>query len=221
VRRLRSLIGSRVGVRFAALIVGSAALVGVLGGFSLHLIVAGSAARSTGPDPGLRGQAVWPPNARPAPDFSLSDQDGRRTTLASFRGRSVVLTFMESRCHQECPLQGRALAAGFRKLPPDERPVLVAVSVDPWADTARSARDAIGRWGLDSAGSWHWLLGSRAQLARVWNQYRVEVRRTSGDITHTDATYLIDRRGFERAGFVYPFLPGWISSDLAAVAPHD
>jgi protein SCO1 len=219
-RRLRSLIGSRVGVRFAGLIIGSAALVGVLGGFGLHLIVGGSSARSSGPGSGLRGQAVWPPNARPAPNFSLPDQAGRRTTLASFRGRSVVLSFMDSRCHQECPLQGRALAAGFRNLPRDQRPVFVAVSVDPWADTLRSARDAIRHWGLESAGSWHWLLGSRAQLARVWNQYRVEVRRTPGDISHTDATYLIDRRGFERAGFVYPFLPGWISSDIAALAPH-
>ncbi len=141
--------------------------------------------------------------------------------MASFRGRPVVLSFMDSRCHQECPLEGRALAAGFRELPPDQRPVFVAVSVDPWADTPRSARDAIGRWGLQSAGSWHWLLGSRAELARVWNRYRVEVRRTPNDITHTDATYLIDSHGFERAGFVYPFLPGWISGDLAALAPHD
>jgi cytochrome oxidase Cu insertion factor (SCO1/SenC/PrrC family) len=133
----------------------------------------------------------------------------------------VVLTFMDSRCHQECPLEGRALAAGFRKLPRGERPVLLAVSVDPWADTAQSARDAIARWGLQSAGSWHWLLGSRAQLAPVWDRYRVDVRRTPSDITHTDATYLIDSHGFERAGFVYPFLPGWISGDIAVLTPHD
>ena len=32
----------------------------------------------------------------PAPDFTLSDQDGNRVSLADFRGRTVVLVFYPS-----------------------------------------------------------------------------------------------------------------------------
>src|SRR5262245_11867030 len=33
-----------------------------------------------------------------APGFTLTDQSGRPVSLASFRGRTVVLTFMDSHC---------------------------------------------------------------------------------------------------------------------------
>jgi cytochrome oxidase Cu insertion factor (SCO1/SenC/PrrC family) len=65
---------------------------------------------------------------------------------------------------------------------------------------------------------WRWLLGSRERLEAVWRKFRIQVRRSSTDIEHTDALYLIDARGFERAGMVYPFLPTWISDDLRTLA---
>jgi protein SCO1 len=165
----------------------------------------------------VRGQAVWPEGFRRAPDFSLSDSEGHRFSLASLRGRPAILTFMDSRCHQVCPLEGRALAAGLRLTPRSERPMVIAVSVDPWEDTPASARRAIGRFGL-AGFRWRWLLGSKAQLEDVWRKYRIEVRRTPSDIEHTDALYLIDSSGYERAGMVYPFLPAWVSTDLKTLA---
>lgn len=128
-----------------------------------------------------------------------------------------MLTFMDSHCHQECPLEGRALAAALRMVPRAERPIVVVVSVNPWADTPASGRSAIERFGLASF-RWRWLLGSRSRLEPVWHRYGIEVRRGTADIEHTDALYLIDARGFERAGMVYPFLPTWISDDLKTLA---
>jgi cytochrome oxidase Cu insertion factor (SCO1/SenC/PrrC family) len=212
----------RAGVRrgIAALIVVGAALLGVLIGIVIHDQKSGSASPGSASPRQVsefRGQAIWPAGQRRAPNFALPDQAERRTELSAFRGRPVILAFFDSRCHEQCPLEGRALAAGLRGLPRADHPVLLVVSVDPWADTPRSAREAMARWGL--AGSdWHWLLASRARLARVWNAYRVEVRRARGDIIHTDAIYMIDGHGFERAGMVYPFLPVWVSDDLRALA---
>jgi cytochrome oxidase Cu insertion factor (SCO1/SenC/PrrC family) len=211
-------VGPRpAGVRrgIAALIILGAALLGVLIGIVIHDQTSGSA--SPKPPSEFRGQAIWPAGLRRAPNFALPDQAGRSTELSALRGRPVILAFFDSRCHEQCPLEGRALAAGLRGLPRADRPALLVVSVDPWGDTPGSARAAIARWGL--AGSdWHWLLASRARLARVWSAYRIEVRRARGDIIHTDAIYLIDGRGFERAGIVYPFLPIWISDDLRALS---
>ncbi|HKI66141.1 MAG TPA: SCO family protein [Solirubrobacterales bacterium] len=206
--------------RFAALALALAALGGVLIGVVAHqLRGAGSDGRGSGAAQ-VRGAAVWPAGLREAPEFSLPDQAGRRFALGSLRGRPVILAFMDSQCHQECPLEGRALAAAFRMVPADERPVVVAVSVNPWADTPGSARRAIKRFGLSSF-EWRWLLGSRAKLAPVWRKYGIEVRQTKGDIEHTDAIYLIDASGYERAGMVYPFLPTWVANDLEVLAGEE
>lgn len=206
----------RVSRRTAAAAVAIAALAGVLLGIGAHQLTSGSSGHSH-PDAQVHGQAVWPAGLRRAPDFSLPDQSGRLFSLASLRGRPVVLTFMDSHCHQECPLEGRALAAGLRMVPRAELPVVVVVSVNPWADTPASGRRAIERFGLGAFQS-RWLLGSRTRLESVWHRYGIEVRRGSADIEHTDALYLIDARGFERAGLVYPFLPTWISDDLRTLA---
>lgn len=210
-----ALKGPRASLRTGAIAIGTAAVVGVLLGLAVHQLTKG------GPDgraaAEVRGQAVWPPGFRRAPDFSLQDTGGKRFSMASLRGRTAIVTFMDSRCHQECPLEGRALAAGFRLVPKEELPLVIVVSVDPWEDTRASARRAIKRFGL-AGFPWRWLLGSRAQLEKVWHKYRIEVRRTSRDIEHTDALYLVDSNGFERAGMVYPFLPTWISTDLKTLA---
>jgi protein SCO1/2 len=206
----------RVSRRTAAVVVVAAVLIGALAGDAIHLLSGGASSRAESAAE-VRGQAIWPEGTRPAPDFALMDSAGQRLQLSSLRGRPVILTFMDSQCHQECPLEGRALAAAFRMTPAAERPVVVAVSVNPWEDTPGSATRAMKRFGLSSF-SWRWLLGSRAELSRVWNKYRIYVHRTSGDIEHTDALYLIDAKGYERAGMVYPFLPTWVSTDLTTLA---
>lgn len=206
----------RTSRRTAALVVVVAVLVGAMVGDAVHLL-SGSGSTPASNVAEVQGQAVWPEGVRTAPEISLAESQGGRFQLSSLRGRPVILTFMDSRCHQECPLEGRALAAAFRMTPAADRPVVVAVSVNPWEDTPGSARRAIKRFGL-AGFSWHWLLGTEAQLQPVWHKYRIFVRRTSGDIEHTDALYLIDAKGYERAGMVYPFLPTWVSTDLKTLA---
>jgi cytochrome oxidase Cu insertion factor (SCO1/SenC/PrrC family) len=201
--------------RFAVGAVAIAALAGVALGIGLHQARRGSGGH--GPTERLSGQAIWPAGLRRAPDFSLPDQSGGLFSLASTQGRSVVLMFMDSRCRQECPLEGRALSAALRTVPSGQRPLVVIVSVNPWEDTPASAQHAIKRFGLASF-DWRWLLGSKKRLEPVWHKFRIDVRRTAGDIEHSDALYLIDPRGFERAGMVYPFLPSWVSNDLKTLA---
>jgi protein SCO1/2 len=205
------MVSRRVAVGALAL----ATLGGVALGIAAHRLTADGPPAH--PAAEVRGQAVWPVGLRRAPGFSLPDQSGKLFSLASLRGRPVILTFMDSQCHQECPLEGHAIAAALRTVPAAEQPVIVVVSVDPWADTRASAHRAMRRFDL-ARFDWRWLLGSRERLERVWHNFRIEVRRSSTDIEHTDALYLIDARGFERAGMVYPFLPTWISNDLSTLA---
>jgi protein SCO1 len=207
----------RVTVRTAALVVGVAAIVGIVVGVGTRVLDSGGTSYSDTAVPRLQGQATWPPGARPAPDFALSDQEGRRVTLASLRGRTVVLAFLDS-IRRSRPAEVRSLAASLSLLPRSERPVLLVVSVDPWRDTRSSVRAAAKRWRLTTAADWHWLLGSRSELAGVWGAYRIKVHRRRGEVAHTPAVYVIDRSGFERAGLLYPFPPSWPAADVRALA---
>jgi cytochrome oxidase Cu insertion factor (SCO1/SenC/PrrC family) len=203
-------------LRFALLVLAGAAVLGGTVGVLLHLAFGTGTTQAAPTAPVLEGQAVWAAGRNAAPDFTLRDQWGRQLSLSGQRRRTVVLAFMDSRCHQVCPLEGRVLARAIKMLPPATRPTLLVVSVDPWADTRSSAFAAGVHWGF--TGSWHWLFGTHAQLARVWRAYRIYVKRTTADVVHSDAIYVIDQRGFERVGFLYPFLPGPLQRDLVQLA---
>ncbi len=169
---------------------------------------------------GMHGEAAWAAGKLPAPSIdTLRDQTGHLFSLASLHGRSVAIVFFDSHCHQECPLEGRALAAAEQSLPAAQRPVLVAVSVNP-LDTPASATSAAKAWGLAAVAPWHWLMGTRKQLAPVWAEYHIYVspRPVHGDIEHTEAVYLVDRRGYMRSGYQYPFASGLVTSDLRTIA---
>lgn len=199
-----------------------AILVGGGAGVALHFLLARSApltARVVDMRNGLYGDATWAVGARPAPPINtLHDQAGRSFALSSLRGHTVALAFFDSHCHQECPLEGRQLAAAERRLPLAQRPDLVVVSVNP-KDTRASVGRAIREWGLAGVAPWHWLMGTRRQLAAIWAAYDIEVQPpVGGDIVHTEALYLIDRRGDERAGYLWPFAARFATYDMRALA---
>jgi cytochrome oxidase Cu insertion factor (SCO1/SenC/PrrC family) len=196
-----------------------AVLIGLVVGVAAHRLASSPVApRAAVSSSALRGEATWAGGARPAPAITtLRDQTGHRFSLAALRGRTVAVEFWDSHCTQECPLAGRALASAERSLPRAQRPVLVVVSVNP-LDTPASSRAAIRRWNLAGAAPWHWLIGTRARLARVWKAYRIAVVPGRTDIAHTEALYLIDRRGDERSGYLYPYIPAFVAHDMRTLA---
>ena len=198
-------------LRWYALSVAGAAIVGIMIGVAFHARLTGSAAATPVAVPTLHGQATWGAGRRAAPAFALRDQRGRRVTLASLRGRTIALTFLDSRCKASCPIEGRMLASSVGQVG-GARPQLLVVSVDPAGDTPRSVARAALEWRLpvDTI----WLLGTHAQLKPVWDAYQITVDPLSGDIVHSTAVYLLDKRGYERAGFLMPFVPGLVADDL-------
>jgi cytochrome oxidase Cu insertion factor (SCO1/SenC/PrrC family) len=201
-----------------------AVIVGIAIGAGIHLLLrhhsTSPAAVNQAPATGLYGQASWREGVRVAPAITtLRDQNGQLFSLSSLHGRTVAMAFFDSYCKQACPLEGRAFASAERAVPAAQRPVLVVVSVNP-LDTPASTRAAMRKWGLAGVGPWYWLRGSRAQLAPVWNAYHIFVspRPIDGDIEHTEGLYLIDRHGYERSGYLYPFAPRFVTLDLRTLA---
>ena len=136
-----------------------------------------------------------------APGFTLTDQYGRAVSLADFRGKAVVLTFMDSHCTDICPLTSREFIAAHHELGADAaKVVFVAVNVNQFhlriADVAAWSREQQ----LDSIGSWYFLTGPLSRLRAVWRSYDVTVipRGKNGDVIHAGLVYYIDPRGTER-----------------------
>ena len=203
--------------RLVALLLALAAVGGVGVGF-LARAVAGGPVESAPALPATHGQATWEPGEQAAAPFRLRDQDGAVVSLAQLRGRPILLTFLDSRCQHQCPLIGSQLGTVLQAMAPADRPTLVVVSVDPPGDSQASIRQAMAAWRLAGPWRWHWLRGTRRQLAPVWEAYGITVQPTTNDITHGLSLYLIDRQGFQRAGYLFPFLPNFVQLDLQKLA---
>jgi protein SCO1/2 len=179
-----------------------AATIGVAIGLGVALLRSSHAPAAGDPSSSLQAQATWPAGARLAPQIALRDDAGKTLRLSSLRGHVVLLTFLDSRCKRECPVEGRTLGDLQRRIG-GTGAVLVVVSVDPWADTVRSVHEFASRAGWRE--SWHWLLGRKSQLRPVWQSYDIAVKRTPADVLHGTALYVIDRRGDVRSGYLFPF----------------
>jgi cytochrome oxidase Cu insertion factor (SCO1/SenC/PrrC family) len=168
----------------------------------------------------------WPAGRRPAPDFALRDQAGRPVSVSAFRGRPVIVTFIDPLCRNLCPLEAQVLNRMESQLPASQRAAILAVSVDVFsnANARGNLLQTFREWHL--VPQWNWAVGRPAQLAAVWKRYAIGVsvvtKRIAGTtihyITHTEAAYVVDGRGDERALFVWPFYPQDVKRVLRELA---
>ena len=147
----------------------------------------GSLASNPHLDPGT-------PLSRPAPDFTLNDQFGRRVSLSSFRGRVVILAFNDSQCTTVCPLTTTAMVDAKRSLGAAGAHVtLLGIDANPKATTVGDVRAYSRAHGM--LHTWRFLTAPVAQLERVWRAYGIAVQVAAGQIDHTPALFEIDPQG--------------------------
>ena len=164
------------------------------------------------PTSGLAADIVIPPGSMTAPDFSLRDQDGKTVSVSALRGHVLAITFLDSHCKQLCPLEAEQLAQAQRSLGSNGNLSLLVVSVAPATDTPDSERAfaAAHHW----TGEWHWLTGAPDQLAAVWKAYSIAVQGTPDNILHSTVLYLVDKAGFQRAGWASSLQPDQLAHDV-------
>ncbi len=92
--------------------------------------------------------AALPANVR-AHEFTLTDQSGRPTTLGRYRGRVVVLAFLDSSC-SACVLIAQQIRGALDELA--RPPAVLIMSVDPSADTP-GPREPVPLAGVARAGA--------------------------------------------------------------------
>ena len=137
-----------------------------------------------------------------APDFRLTDQNGLLVSLSDFRGKVVVLTFMDSICVDTCPLTAAQFREAYRQLDETEasQVAFIGVNVNVEVNKVEDVAEITRAWHLEEIPSWHFLTGNQDELTAVWEAYDVAVVPTAdgNEIMHTPGIFLIDPSGQKR-----------------------
>jgi protein SCO1/2 len=158
--------------------------------------------------------------AKPAPPLRLTDYHGHTVALASLRGRPVLVAFLYTHCEDLCPIVAAKVHTTDSLLGAQaKRPVFLAVSVDPAHDTPASAT----KFNREhrTGGEIDWLLGSHAELARVWKAWGVIPEREKNDpevIEHSADIYGIGPDGDVHVLFPPSFKPAHLAHDVSLLA---
>ena len=149
-----------------------------------------------------------------APDFVLTDQDGRRFALRDLRGKAVLVSFIYTSCPDVCPVMFHAVTEVQQRVQAERHGDVVSVFVttDPEIDSPQVLKAFAQRRSADFSAT-YLLTGSPDALRALWSAFDVKVtRRSRGLVDHTPLTVLIDTRGMAR----YRYLGGFPDTKIIA-----
>lgn len=131
------------------------------------------------PDPNAKPGAasVEPQPGAEIPDFTLTNQDGKRIRLAQFTGRAVALTFIYTRCPDpdQCTLMSTNFAAIDKALEKEpeiyKKTHLISITFDPDYDTPKVLRSYgaghTGRYANETFQHWEFATGSKDEIKKI------------------------------------------------------
>lgn len=142
---------------------------------------------------------LFVPAGAAAPNFTLTDQDGKPYTLSAHRGHAIAFFFGYAHCPDVCPTTLSALARAKRKLGTDANAFdVVLITVDPKRDDAATLKRYVRLFDPSFEG----LTGTEAQLDPVYAAYHVYHEIGSGKgsangyiVAHSSAVQFISPGG--------------------------
>ncbi|MHB8378596.1 MAG: SCO family protein [Acidimicrobiales bacterium] len=138
---------------------------------------------------------------RVAPNFTLVDQAGKSVSLSQFRGKTVLLAFMDTLCTEVCPVESQEFLRAEKDLGSRARSVVfIGVNVNPHANSVADVQRFTSQHGLSTLKNWYFLTGSIAQLLPVWRAYGIEVivSKNAKQTAHSSYLYFLNPLGGER-----------------------
>jgi len=134
----------------------------------------------------------------PAPNFTLTSQDGRKVALTSLRGKVVLLTFLDPVCTTDCPVIAQEMRLADTLLGSRASATeLVAVVANPTYTSTAYTQAFDRQEDLDQVPNWLYLTGSLGQLDAVWHNYGIEVEDLPAGAmaAHNDLAFVISAEG--------------------------
>src|SRR3974390_2724298 len=144
------------------------------------------------------------PKIAPAPEFTLTSQDGSQISLADLHGKVVAVTFIFTRCSATCPVLTPLMSLVQERLGQDfnSKVAFASITLDPEYDTPEMLRLYAQAYGVDVPG-WSFLTGPPPAIAELSHRYGVfAAKNADGDIDHSFLTSIVDQRGFIRVQYL-------------------
>jgi len=129
--------------------------------------------------------------------FTLLDQNGKKRTLAEFKGKVVLIYFGYMFCPDICPTDLSNLAGLLKRLGKDSEQVqVIFITLDPARDTQQFIGKYVEHFDKRILG----LRGTEQQTKQVATQYKTFYEKVSLNdkqyvIDHTAFTYIMNRAG--------------------------
>jgi protein SCO1/2 len=133
------------------------------------------------------------------PALTLVDQHGHDVSLASLKGRPVLIDFIYTNCPGPCPLMTARMAAVAKLLGPKlgSQVTFVSITIDPEHDRPAELARYAHEFGADEPG-WLFLTGTPAQIDRVLALFHLRSgRNPDGNINHSAASFLLGPDGHQ------------------------
>ena len=139
------------------------------------------------------------PVSSPAPAFDLIDQNGRSVSLASLRGKTIALTFLDDVCVTTCPLIAQEFRLADQEIGTLSRKVvLIAINSNPRFITINYLEAFDQQEQLTTIPNWLFLTGrSMKQLDSAWKDYGDLVQYLPGGsmVDHSEIADIIGPQG--------------------------
>ena len=133
------------------------------------------------------------------PDVSLIDQHGQAISLASLKGKPVLIDFIYTSCASTCPVLTSKIAAVARELGPalGANVTIVSITLDPEHDTPAQLASYAKSQGANS-NSWRFLTGKPADIDQVLAAFKLRrMREADGSIMHSVSAFLLGPDGHQ------------------------
>ncbi len=107
-----------------------------------------------------------------APNFSLTDQQGRTVSTSDLKGHPWIADFIFTECASACPLMSQRLSTLQTRIPADVK--FVSFTVDPEHDTPAKLLDYAKQYGADND-RWRFLTGDKDKVMEAIHGMKVSV----------------------------------------------
>ena len=134
----------------------------------------------------------------PAPKFELTNQDGKKVSNETYKGKVYVLEFFFTTCPSICPEMNLSMLEIEKTFFGNPNFGIVSITIDPAHDTPQVLKDHAKLLGVKSS-TWNFLTGDKATIMDLsnkgFNLYAGENSKVSGGFEHSGLFALIDKDG--------------------------
>lgn len=134
----------------------------------------------------------------PAPSFELTDQNNKKISNETYKGKVYVLEFFFSTCPSICPIMNKNMVSIQNNFFGNPNFGIASITINPEYDTAAILKEHAALIGVKSS-TWHMLTGDKDYIFNISNKgfniYAGENSKVAGGFEHSGLFALIDKEG--------------------------